>query len=872
MQHLYYSKEENATYPVTLLVSTIRKDEIQRAYLDPYGVDLEDVLVLDLHYSQSKKKTPMGEMRKYITEELVPILKDAETKIVVCTDAEYFKALTKAAKVEVNLGYAMDCEYGDFKVVYAPSYRQMFYDPDKVKSKIKQGMKTVIDLLYGTYTDPGHGIIHFAEYPQTPQDIEAWLVKLLNMNCPLTFDIEGFSLKHHKAGIGTITMCWNKHEGIAFPVDYVAEEWEETKGTTTIQHYGRQGYNTEVRAMLKQFFKLYTQKAIYHNIAFDAYVLIYQLFMTDILDTEGLLEGLGVLLSNWDCTKLISYLATNSCAGNKLSLKEQAQEFAGNYAEDDIKDITKIPLDRLLQYNLVDGLSTWFVHDKHYGTMVNDQQEDIYKTLFKEATVDIVQMQLTGMPIDMRRTKHVKRLLKRDEDKALKQIRANDLVKRYEYRMNEDWVVAKNLTLKKKVVTLADAKEVFNPNSPDQLVELLYNRIGLPIISRTKTKQPSADGDTLKALRFHTSDPMVKDLLEGLIDFKAVNIILNTFIAAMEQAALGPDGWHYLFGNFNLGGTVSGRLSSSKPNLQNLPAKSLYAKLIKSCFVAPPGWLFLGLDFASLEDRISALTTKDPNKLKVYTDGYDGHCLRAFAYYPDVMPDIVDTVASINTIKKKYPDQRDESKTPTFLLTYGGTYIGMMKQLGWTKEKSQLVESRYHDLYVASDQWIAAKLQEASQVGYVTVAFGLRVRTPLLHQVLLGNSRTPYEAQAEGRTAGNALGQSWCLLNSRAGSEFMKKVRDSEYRLSIRPCAQIHDAGYFLVKDDIGAVMFTNKHLVEAVNWQDDDAIRHPDVGLGGEVSVFWPSWAEEAEIPNGATEQQIRDVIEKHVLSLNPA
>jgi DNA polymerase-1 len=108
----------------------------------------------------------------------------------------------------------------------------------------------------------------------------------------------------------------------------------------------------------------------------------------------------------------------------------------------------------------------------------------------------------------------------------------------------------------------------------------------------------------------------------------------------MENAALGPDGWNYLYGNFNLGGTVSGRLSSSDPNLQNLPANSKYAKLIKSAFQAPDGWLFAGLDFASLEDRISALTTKDPNKLTVYLEGFDGHSLRAQAYFTEKMPDI----------------------------------------------------------------------------------------------------------------------------------------------------------------------------------------------------------------------------------------
>lgn len=74
--------------------------------------------------------------------------------------------------------------------------------------------------------------------------------------------------------------------------------------------------------------------------------------------------------------------------------------------------------------------------------------------------------------------------------------------------------------------------------------------------------------------------------------------------------------------------------------MQNLPANSRYAKLIKSCFQAPPGWLLMGLDFASLEDRISALTSKDPNKLAVYLEGFDGHALRAQAYFGDRMPDI----------------------------------------------------------------------------------------------------------------------------------------------------------------------------------------------------------------------------------------
>lgn len=881
----YLTFEDKEKYPVAFLVPRIQRKELLQHYFEPFGLTLEDIMVMDLHAAPGKKKTPMAEMRAYLTEEVVPYLIAGGTKIVAVTDAEYFKALTKAGSVEANLGYVMDSEMGDFKVMYVPNYKAMFYDPIKVGSKIDLAMNALSSWLRGNYEVPGANIIHFAEYPSRLEDIEAWLNKLLNMNCPLAIDIEGFDLKHDKSGIGTISFAWNKHEGIAFTVDYAEEEWtgmvrnKKTGKSQEVKFHGRQVKNEPVRALLKRFFMLYTQRAIYHNIAFDAYVLAYQLFMDDILDQEGLLTGIDVMLRNWDCSKLITYLATNSCSGNKLGLKEQAHEFAGNYAmtDDDIKDIRRIPLPKLLEYNLVDSLSTRYVYDKRKPQMIADCQEAIYEEVFKPATKDIVQMQLTGMPVNMKRVLEVEKILQAEEDSAMHRIQSNPLVQRFVYQKNERWVVEKNLTLKKKVVTLADGKEVFNPNSPDDMVGILFEMLALPVLSRTKTKQPSADGDSLEKLVHHTKDPQVLDLLKALKDFKDVNKILGTFIKALKGASLGKDGWHYLFGNFNLGGTVSGRLSSSKPNLQNLPAgaegektaKGRYGKLIKSCFQAPPGWLFMGLDFASLEDRISALTTKDPNKLKVYTDGYDGHCLRAYAYFGDQMPDIDPTsVDSINSIAKLYKPQRAESKAPTFALTYQGTYITLMANCGFDEAKARGVEASFKELYVWSMEWIDKKLQEASQVGYVTTAFGLRVRTPLLHQVVRKTNKTPFEAEAEGRTAGNALGQGWCLLNSRAWSEFMgDHVRPHpEMRLNIRPCAQIHDAGYALVKDDMPTILFMNEHLVDAVNWQDHDDIRHPDVGLGGELSLFYPTWAEEMVIPNGATEEEIREILQDHI------
>lgn len=355
-------------------------------------------------------------------------------------------------------------------------------------------------------------------------------------------------------------------------------------------------------------------------------------------------------------------------------------------------------------------------------------------------------------------------------------------------------------------------------------------------------------------------------ILQALIELAEVSIILDTFVSAFVQRTVKKaDGMWYLHGNFNLGGTLSGRLSSSKINLQNLPSTgSKYAKIIKQCFKAPPGWFMTGADFNSLEDMISALTTKDPNKLKVYTDGYDGHCLRAYAYYGDQMPDIVETVDSINSIAKKYKPLRQASKGPTFALTYQGTWHTLVNNLGLPKDKAQMIEERYHELYEVSDKWVQDRLEKATQDGFVTIAFGLRLRTPILSQTILNKANTPYEASAEGRTAGNAMGQSYGMLNNRAAIEFQERLLASQYWRDILPISHIHDAQYFLIRQVPEVIEWYNKNLVECMAWQKLPEIQHDTVKIGGECEIFYPSWAEGNTIPNGAQLDEVKSLVEE--------
>ncbi|MEO7082389.1 MAG: ribonuclease H-like domain-containing protein, partial [Flavobacteriales bacterium] len=398
MRYIVFGPERRE-YPVALLTRYLRERELQQ-YLGHLALDTVAYAIT------APAKAKNTDLMVYL-KELLPVLCGLQTDYLLVAEASLFKLLTKQQKVSTLGGYLFPCVVEGFRhlhIAYVPSPAQITYDPP-LSQKVQQGLDAVTTHRAGTYQPPGSGIIHFAEYPDSIKDIQRWLDRLQNE--PLAIDIETYDLKHYNAGIGTICMAWSQHEGIAFAVD--------------------QGNSPEkaglIRAMLKNWFIQRDAMTLYHKANFDVYVLTYQLFMQNLLDTPGLLFGVEQLLRQTEDTLLLSYLATNSCAGNELSLKLQAQEFAGNWAME-VTDLDAVPLSKLLEYNLVDGLSTWFVYHKHRQTVIDDQQEAIYQTLFKPGLRDIIQMQLTGLPLDMEAVAAGKVIMEADRDVAIAAIMA----------------------------------------------------------------------------------------------------------------------------------------------------------------------------------------------------------------------------------------------------------------------------------------------------------------------------------------------------------------------------------------------------------------------------------------------------------------
>lgn len=648
MRHFLF--EEANSYNIAILVkgAAFKKQEIMANYVLPLnsgGVVRNTMIAFSLKYDVNGK-AGASFIKDYLNT-LLPALDSLGVKILYVTDSNYFKTITKQAKADIHLGYVLPCKikgYEHMQVVLGINYQALIFNP-ALQSKLDQSLTALGSLVQGNYQPVGTGIIHSSYYPKTLQDIQGAL-DALHQHPSLTCDIEAFSLRFNEAGIGTIAFAWDEHNGLAFACD-CKQIWDD-RGTydraceIDIAAYSNfEQTNHAVRQMLCNFFTSYQGELIFHNATYDVKVIIYTLWMKDLLDTEGLLLGLETMTRRFHDTKITAYLATNSTAGNVLGLKALAQEFAGNWAQDDIKDIRRIVMKDLLQYNLVDALSTWYVKKKFTPRMIQDQQEELYRTLMLPSLKTIIQMELTGMAMDPVKIQEVRDSLWREQDTYLTFLKTSPLIKLLNLVIQTSAMQTANAKLKVKQHPLEKFSDVcFNPNSGPQLQRLLYEQMGLPILDYTDTKQPATGAETIGKLINHTTVPAYKALLEALVGYGKVSKILSTFIPAFERGIDKEDGMKYLHGSFNLGGTVSGRLSSSDPNMQNLPSGSTYGKLIKSCFMAPKGWVFCGADFSSLEDRINALLTKDPEKLKVYTDGYDSHSLRAYAYFKDDMPEI----------------------------------------------------------------------------------------------------------------------------------------------------------------------------------------------------------------------------------------
>ena len=757
---------------------------------------------------------------------------------LIVADGDYFKYLTGMKAFEKHIGEKFECVIaGCEELVITPSVNFATIDmfPEK-QPLLDLANKTAAAIMAGNFDadeafefesyalieDPGHLQLLFDEYMGYEY---------------IACDIETTGLYVGTTELLTIAFAKDEHNAFTVPL------------------HSEYGDCSELFDMVRGFLLEYGGSLVFHNGLFDAKHIIYNMFMQNFSDIDGMLQGLEAM--KFDDTFILAYLALNSTVRPSLGLKDLAYEFLGDYAED-VKEAIKVPLVDLAEYNAKDVCGTYYVFNKFKEKL----SMPVYNTIMKPSFKPLLKMMLNGMPLDLSKVSVVKEMLEADLKAAEETLRDDSYVKLVVRQLRQTAAEKYNERTKVKKKTPGDFMDmVFNPNSSAQLRILLFDVMGFEPVDFTAKKAPKTDRASIKEF-LELADIEQKPILEALVTISQAGIVLNTFINAFEELSITQDGHTTLHGSLVLGGTQSGRLSSRDPNMQNLPSNSKWGKAIKSCFVAPEGWLFFGADFNALEDRIGAILSKDPAKLKENLLGFDGHSLRALAFFPDELEEAGlgdidhDDPDSVNRIKNEASDLRQNAKPVSFLKQYGGGAGKIQKVLKCSKQRADEISNAYDNLYRVTLQFNERNNEFARQNGYVECAFGLELKTPRI------KARDKAVASSEERSSNNAVTQSWGMLMNRAFIEFDDRIEADGMDHDVIPTNTIHDAMYGLVKATPEAVAWVNKNLIECMEWQDHPALES-EISLGAELDIG-KAWDKQHTLPNDITIGGIEEILKE--------
>jgi DNA polymerase-1 len=273
------------------------------------------------------------------------------------------------------------------------------------------------------------------------------------------------------------------------------------------------------------------------------------------------------------------------------------------------------------------------------------------------------------------------------------------------------------------------AGQEFNLGSPKQLGEILFEKLELPIIKKTPKGAPSTAEDVLVELALDY--PLPKLLLE----YRSLSKLKSTYTDKLPEMINPATGRVHT--SYHQAVTATGRLSSSDPNLQNIPIRTEEGRRIRQAFIAPDGYRILAADYSQIELRIMAHLSDDPGLLKAFNEGQDVHRATAAEVFEVGLEEVSG-------------DQRRKAKAINFGLIYGMSAFGLAKQLHLGRSEAQQYIDRYFERYPGVADYMDRTRALAREQGYVETLFGRRLYLPEI------NARNKMRAQAAERTAINA--------------------------------------------------------------------------------------------------------------------
>lgn len=319
------------------------------------------------------------------------------------------------------------------------------------------------------------------------------------------------------------------------------------------------------------------------------------------------------------------------------------------------------------------------------------------------------------------------------------------------------------------------AGEEFNLGSPKQLGAILYEKQGLPVLSKTAKGQPSTAEAVLAELAEQGFE-----LPQVIMQYRSVSKLKSTYTDRLPEQINPRTG--RIHTSYHQAVAATGRLSSSDPNLQNIPIRTTEGRRIRQAFVAPKGYKLLAADYSQIELRIMAHLAQDAGLLDAFKHDLDVH--RATA--AEVFGVELDEVSS---------DQRRSAKAINFGLIYGMSAFGLAKQIGVDRKQAQAYIDRYFARYPGVLSYMERTREQASEQGYVETLFGRRLYLPEIH------AKNQAMRKAAERTAINAPMQGTAAdIIKRAMIKVEAWLNDSS--LDARVIMQVHDELVLEVRED----------------------------------------------------------------------
>jgi len=562
----------------------------------------------------------------------------------------------------------------------------------------------------------------------TKKDFNRWLKRLKEATL-IAFDTETDSLDYMKANVVGLSFAVQVGEAAYVPFEH------------NYSGAPKQLNREEVLKALEPILNSDKAKIIGHNLKYDRNVLLNHGIQLDGIQHDTMLE---------------SYVCNSVASRHDLdTLCEKHLQHSNIHFEDvagkGVKQITfdQVDLEVARDYAAEDADMVLRLHQEFWSELTKKKsQKELYETVELPMLKVLSNIERNGVLLDDKQlAKQGKQLTKRIAE------------------------------VEKEAFELAEGE--FNLSSPKQIQEILFEKQGVPVIRKTPKGQPSTAEDVLQELALDYPLPKI------ILEYRTLSKLKSTYVDKLPT--LINDKTNRVHTSYHQAVAITGRLSSSDPNLQNIPIRTEEGRRVRQAFIASEGYQVLAADYSQIELRIMAHLSQDERLCEAFAQGEDIH--RATA--AEVFDLALDKVES---------EQRRAAKAINFGLIYGMSAFGLAKQLGITRTEAQSYVSLYFERYPGVKKYMDGIREKARDQGYVETLFGRRLYLPDI------NNKNVQRRQYAERTAINAPMQGTAadiIKRAMINIDSWLQNKNSSKKAECIMVMQVHDELVFEVKENV---------------------------------------------------------------------